>query len=301
MLRRLWSSDARWTAPALVTPRFTLTLAHEAVLGLLLAIPAAFAISRRGRHRLAAIARRHATDPATPPAPALMASAGARAAAWMILALAVAIGLPWLAVTDPQGLGFRLRVAAFVPLAMIAAIVGGHLVGPVAATLAARLHVPRRPRAWLERHAGGLLAVIAAALVIARAPADHTEGRIVAHPALVSAVLAMRGELPRDATLVVPERHIAFMAAWYTGAPVRLRPEQVAPERRWRLIPLALIGADSALDRSLLAARTQPRPPRGLHARHANGLVLVPEATWSWVLAQLPPPDRLRWSAWPTI
>ena len=52
-----------------------------------------------------------------------------------------------------------------------------------------------------------------------------------------------------------------------------------------------------------MAARLRPdlSPPRGLHPDHPNGLVLVPEATWRWVLDQLPPRVRRYYAAWHTI
>jgi hypothetical protein len=131
---------------------------------------------------------------------------------------------------------------------------------------------------------------------------------IVTHPALVTAAEALSGEVPPGAMLIVPERHIAFMVAWYTRAPVALRPDGVPPAQRYRLLPLHFIRAGSALDRQLLAARAlageaggPPIAPRGVHPRHPNGLVLVAEPTWTWLLEHLPPTDRAYFAAWPTI
>ncbi|HET7501277.1 MAG TPA: hypothetical protein VFK02_09755, partial [Kofleriaceae bacterium] len=205
-------------------------------------------------------------------------------ASWPIVLLALAIGLPFLAVTDREGLGFRLRIAAFVPAALTAAIVG---------------------RAVLQRYARRdlVLAALAALAVLVRQPGDRLDGEVVTHPALVAAAQALRGHVPAGATLIVPERHIAFMVAWYTGAPVAIRPERVPRARRYRLLPLHFIGMDSALDHALTAARAEPslEPPLGVHPRHPNGLVLVAEPPWEWVLAQLPAADRARYAAWPTI
>jgi hypothetical protein len=69
------------------------------------------------------------------------------------------------------------------------------------------------------------------------------------------------------------------------------------------VLPLHFIGEGSALDRALIAARAQPQlvPPLGLHPRHPNGLVLVAEPTWTWLLGQLPANDRAYFAAWPTI
>jgi hypothetical protein len=113
----------------------------------------------------------------------------------------------------------------------------------------------------------------------------------------------LNGHVPAGATLIVPERHIAFMVAWYTGAAVAIRPDRAPPGRRYRLLPLHAIVAGSPLDRELMAARAEPslEPPLGVHPSHPNGLVLVAEPTWDWILARLPAADRARLAAWPTI
>ena len=74
-------------------------------------------------------------------------------------------------------------------------------------------------------------------------------------------------------------------------------------DRRRRLLPLAFTGDDSALDHALSDARREPLldPPIGLHARHPNGLVLVTESTWDWLLTRLPARARRHFAAWPTI
>lgn len=284
----LVSTTPRWTAPALVFPGGELALGHDALLGLLLALIAAVALRRARKARKAAprppdepvASRNHVPEPPDrTPLPATVA-----AAAGPILLLAIAIGLPFLDVTDRQGLGFRLRLAAFVPAALAAAI-------------AIRVALPRALRR------GPVLAAAAFALALLRQPGAQLEGQVVTHPALVAAAQALNGHVPAGATLVIPERHIAFMVAWYTGAPVAIRPDNVPRDQRVRLLPLHFIRADSALDRALLAARAEPSlaPPIGFHPRHPNGLVLVPEPTWEWILARLPASDRAYFTAWPTI
>ncbi|HLL21429.1 MAG TPA: hypothetical protein VK427_04815, partial [Kofleriaceae bacterium] len=186
-----------------------------------------------------------------------------------------------LEVVDPQGLGFRLRVAAFVPLALVAAIAAGRLFAHI-------------------KHRDVVLAAAALALA-ARASGRRDEGRIQAHPAMVAAVQSLGDRVPDGDTIIVPERHIVFMVAWYTRAAVQIGPAGVAPERRWRLLPLAWIGLGSPLDAALLAARAEPDPPIGLHPRHPNGLVLVRESTYQRVLASLPPAVRAMWERWRTI
>ncbi len=93
------------------------------------------------------------------------------------------------------------------------------------------------------------------------------------------------------------------MAAWYTRAPVSLRPEPIPYAQRVRMFGLVFIGQGSPLDHALDDARADPAvaPPIGLHPRHRNGLVLVTEPTWDWLLAHLPAKPRAYFAAWPTI
>lgn len=272
LMRGLFSTTPRWTAPALVQPSGELSVGHDALIGLGCALAAAILLAladRAGRRG---------------PPHVDCVSPAAAAAAWPILALAIAIGLPLLAVTDRQGLGFRLRLAAFVPAALAAAVLARAALGR-----------------WAHRDL--VLGALAVAVALARQPGDRLDGEIRTHPALVTAAEALRGRVPPGATLIVPERHIAFLVAWYTGADVAIRPERVPPDRRYRLLPLHFIGAGSPLDRALIAARAEPSltPPLGLHPNHPDGMVLVAEPTWDWIVARLPAADRARCRAWPTI
>jgi hypothetical protein len=249
---------AHWSLPALVAPSVTLAFRHEALIGGVLCVAAAFVL--RG-------------DP----------DRVRRALGWSVVALGLAIALPWLAVTDPQGLGFRLRIVAFVPLALAAAIV------------TRALHVPRREL---------VLAIIATGLFVAGAARSLTEGEVVMHPALAAATANAAGKIPPGDTVIVPERRILYPIQWYTRAPVSLRPERVPPAERVRIFGLAWAGGpDSPLDRALDAARREPAiaPPIGLHAGHRNGLVIVTEPTWSWLLDQLPADTRAYYARWPTL
>ncbi|MBP9085087.1 MAG: hypothetical protein KBG15_03175, partial [Kofleriaceae bacterium] len=120
---------------------------------------------------------------------------------------------------------------------------------------------------------------------------------------LCGLALALWQSVPANAFIIVPERHIAFMTAWYTRARVRLRPESAPATNRYRLITLAFIKPGSALEHTLERARAELglTPPLGVHPLHPNGLVLIEEATWQWILAELPPLLRARPAAWPTI
>ena len=334
LARGLVSPTPHWAAPALVLPTGELAIGHDALIGLGLALAAIAAHLVHRRIAAGPVKSQASTapggaspgiDPSAPtasrspahaagsipdatPSPDPVAASFLPVAAWPILGLAIAIGLPFLAVTDRDGLGFRLRIAAFVPAALCAALLVRTVLG-AAAAVARRSHAVESAAHPVLGALGRpvqrdlVLAAVALGLAVLRQPGAWLDGEIVTHPALVSAAQALRGHVPPGATLIVPERHIAFLVAWYTGAPIAIRPDGVAPERRYRLLPLHFIGAGSALDHALIAARAEPSliPPLGVHPRHPNGLVLVAEPTWTWVLDQLPAADRARVAAWPTI
>jgi hypothetical protein len=281
----LVTSHARWHAPALSLDggRFELMMGHEPLAAGVVALVAAAVLA--ARHADAGIAW-----------PAGERTAPATAAAWAVIAFALVVALPVLAVDDPQGLGFRLRIVAFVPLALAAAVV----VGPLAVLLAARIAT------WpgvARRVAGPAIAGALAFAAVALAPAERPEGVVRAHPAMVTAVMALDGAIPAGDTFVASERAIGLMATWYTRRPFVLRPERAAPARRWRLMTRAFIGEGTSLYRLLLAARREPAlaPPRGTHPGDPNGLVIVPEATWQWILERLPPVPQRHYSEWHTI
>jgi hypothetical protein len=176
--------------------------------------------------------------------------------------------------------------------------------GIVAGAIRAAIDRAIRPRGDSFEHLFAPAVVVAIAAVLAlRTPGDRNEGRVLTHPALVTSALALDGKIPAGDTAIVPERHIAFMVAWYARVPVSLRPELIPPAHRWRVMPLAFIHAGSPLDDALFAARREPGlvPPLGLHPRHPNGLVLVAEPTWKWIVDHVPPDERKRLVAWPTI
>ena len=225
--------------------------------------------------------------------------------AWLLVALGVLVAWPTLAVEDPQGLGFRLRIIAFVPLALTAAIAVGVALQllPRPAFSSSPSSSARHQRlarvALLSRAA----AVAALALWLAFAPTRLDRGVVYAHPAMIAAVCALSSAVPEGATVVVSERHIAFMAVWYARITTSVRPTAGDPAHRYRLMPLAFIGERSPMARAIDAARAQPQlvAPRGLHPKHPSGLVLMPEATWRWILTQLAPKPRLYYEAWKAL
>jgi hypothetical protein len=268
LLGGLVTSRARWMLPAFDAGR-PLWIGHEALIaGALSALAAALLLAGR---RWPAVA-----SPARPADRALAAA---------VAALGLGLASPWLDVGDPQGLPFRLRLIAYVPMALGAAVVAG----------AALAGLPPRIRATV-------IGAAALAVVLAQ-PQSRAEGVIAAHPSMVAAVEALDGVVPAGDVVVVSERHIAFMVAWYTRDEVRLRPEPVPPARRWRLLPGAFIGRDSPLAAAIADARREPSlvPPRSLHPGHRDGLVVMPEATWAWIVDRLPPAPQRYYQQWHPI
>jgi len=251
-----------WNDAALVRGSYVLSFDHEAFVAVIVALAAGAVLLGRGPVYV-------------------VRSESTRLVSYAFVVFALVIGLPWLDVTDPQGLAFRMRVAAFIPLAMSAAIVAGALPGRL-----------------------GQIACIAACLAIVTIPRDRHEGQVLAHPALVASALALADHVPGNATLVVPERHVEYMIAWYTRAPVTARPDVVPYAQRVRVVlPLSSANAGFPLDAALESARaeTSLEPPLDLHPRARDGFVVVTEATWDFILAQLPARTRAHYAAWPTI
>lgn len=264
------TSDVRWDLPALTQPE--LHLGYETIAALVVAIGAIAAL---------------VTDRGAVPS-------AARALAWTMIAIAIVIALPFLAANDPQGLVLRLRASSFVPLALLAAFVAGRL-RPLAQAI------------FGEARVAGVAAMTACAVLAGVAavwPRDRHAGEVLAHPALVASALALDEHVPSGKTVIVPERHVEYMIAWYTRAPVSARPEAVPRNERVRvLLPLSPAASPFPLEPALAAARREPLldPPIGLHPRHKDGFVVVTEATWEWIVAQLPARSRRHWLAWPTI
>lgn len=270
LIDRMFTSTARWEIPTLQLGRRTMWLGHEPAIGGVLGLAVLGLLA----------ARRWWSG-----APRLGWRPGTGGAAVALAALAVLVALPWLDVGDVQGLPFRLRIVAFVPMALVGAAAAGLALARVTPTTRATV------------------ALAFAVTWVGLQPPWRDEGVVRAHPAMVSAVIALDGALPDDAMVVIPERHILFMVAWYTRYPAWLHPDHVPEAHRWRIMPLAFIGRDSPLDRALMAARAEPGlvAPIGTHPRHPDGLVAVPEATWRWVLDRLPERARQRFQRWPTI
>lgn len=262
LLRGLFRATPDFSFAVLATPgRAPLVLGHE------VGLAAALALAAVGL----ALSRRPADGPRLPPLALGFAAFG------------VFLGMPWLDIGDDQGLAYRLRLCACVALA------------PASAMVAARL-VER----WRPARRTGALALVTGLVLLLR-PWASEEGVVKAHPAMVLATSRLAGALPAGATVVVPERHTAFMTAFHTRAQVRLRPATTAGGPSFRMLPGAAIrpGLWAALDH--LRAHPTPgvAPSLDLHALHPNGLVVLSEPTFQYLLARLPAEERRWYEAWP--
>lgn len=237
-------------------------------------------------------------------------------------AFALFLGLPWLDVTHEQGLAYRLRLAASFPVGPLAAVVfarasafvGARLAGSARSTAsssAGEASASPSSRAVSVTATSGspsgrvraFAAVVVGTAILVLRPASAREGVVRTHPDLAAAVSRLAGRVPEGATVVTPERHIAFMVTWYARVPARLRPpEGRSPSRFVRLLPGAWIGPElrAALDE--LAARPRPDvpPAHELHPRLRHGLVLVAEPTWEHLITRLSARAREHYQRWPT-
>lgn len=261
----LLSRHADWSLPALRLGARALWFRHEPLWAGLLGL-AALALVAAG-WRIAALRA---------PAPAADRALAIGPALW-----AAAVALPWLDATRPDGLAFRLRAVAFVPLSLCAAAVLG-------AALA-------RARPTLRM----AIAMFVTGLALVR-PAAYVAPVVAVDRDLADAVAAAAGQVPPGDVLITPERHIVFMAVWYTGVETRLRPESVPVARRMRLVPMSYMTEDVV--RAIDDARVAPglARPISLHRGNPDGLVLMTEATWTWVLGRLPPREAEAYRRWPT-
>jgi hypothetical protein len=187
---------------------------------------------------------------------------------WTLAALALFTALPWLAVGDPDGIGFRLRISAHLALAPLAGLLLVQLV--------------REPRT-----AAVAAAIITAAVVVLR-PFASEEGVVRATPVQVAAARAAAAMLPRDAEIVAPDRQVAWLLTWESGRPARTRPcEGALGPRTWRVLPDAWLDAESA---RALAAEPMAGGPGGFR--------LVRETRYRAMLERLSPETRRRWDGW---
>ncbi len=201
-------------------------------------------------------------------------------ALWTLL-----VANPFIDVSDPNLLGPRLRLTAFVSAAACAGWLA-HLASET----------------WRPAMRLGVALGIACGLFVGRYKVDPP-GIVSAHPNMLAAIKRLPAELLHDRVVIIPERSLVFGTVWVRRTPSKLRPEGVAPERRLRLLPFWFMSPE--VSTLLRSATSDPPPgipaPVALDPRHELTLVAVPERTWEWLLAQLPEDLARRMRTWPTI
>ncbi|HEU5060825.1 MAG TPA: glycosyltransferase family 39 protein [Kofleriaceae bacterium] len=264
LLGGLFSPEADWALPALRLGGRALLFRHE--------VAVAGAVSLAA---LVAVALARWVGALASQAPLRDRAFGLGPAAWAVL-----FALPWIDAGDPDGLAFRVRLLSFAPLALAAPLLAAHALARLDAT-------------WRMT-----VVMLATGIALYR-PGRYEAPVVRADPDLAAAVAAAKGRVPAGDMIVSPERHLVFMTVWYTGVEARLDPESVPPARRWRLIPMSYMS--ESLVRALDDARAgeDVAPPISLHRGNRNGLVLLREPTWQWVLARLPAPEAETYRRWP--
>ncbi len=261
----LFSAQADWALPALRLGGRALLFRHEVAIAGAVGLAALLVLAlARGLPALAS------------DVPLSARALGIGPAAWALL-----FALPWIDAGDPDGLAFRVRLLSFAPLALAAPLLAAHALARLDAT-------------WR------MTAVMLATGLALYRPGRYEAPVVRADPELAAAVARARGVVPAGDMIVTPERQILFMTVWYTGVETRLDPASVPAAHRWRLVPMSYMSED--LVRALDDARAAPgvAAPLSLHRGNRNGLVLLPEETWEWVLARLPDAEARAYRRWPT-
>ena len=179
--------------------------------------------------------------------------------------LAVMLAIPWLSVRDQEGLIFRLRLMAFVPLAICA---------PSAVALLFSATPRSRRQLLLIAASVGLLVLVPLRYVAA-----------VSRPivSLMPGAAAIAEYTPPDAIIIVRDRQLAFTTKWAANREARTRPPSADDVR-----PLFWLASPGVLTPSVLrelpAFEQQlpahlPRPVR-LMPEKPDWMILFAEPTW---------------------
>ncbi|MBZ4373865.1 hypothetical protein [Corallococcus sp. AS-1-6] len=199
------------------------------------------------------------------------------------VSLALFVAVPWLDISNAEGPAMRLRLVAFLPLAICAALVFRQCLGRL--TPSVRLIV------------GAIMAV-----GLPWIPTARHEGTVTTAPSRVMAMKELAAKLPADSLVVTTERQLAFMVTWYARAPAqRAIPALLNPDRTFRLIPSNALEPDMAL---ALAARRKRATgvdacPQDLLPSRPGSLTLLQEQIYQSLTHSLPLESQMYWQAWP--
>jgi hypothetical protein len=92
------------------------------------------------------------------------------------------------------------------------------------------------------------------------------------------------------------------MARWYARQPTLLHPPASSAAPLYRLMPRVWLTDDlrAAIDELRTSPRADVAPGRDLHPFDADSLVLLPEATFQYLMTRVRPATRAYYQGWPT-
>ena len=210
-------------------------------------------------------------------------SAEARALLVGPAVLALMLALPWLSVRDPQGLVFRLRIMAFVPLAICAPAAMAQLL------------------AWAPPRLPQLLPIAAAVALLALVPLRYVAPVNWPDLANVPGAAAIAEHTPPGAIIIVQGRELAFMVKWAADREARtLPPRPIDARPTFRLasagvLPPGVLRELDAFEHGLPA--DLPRPVR-LDPKKPKRMILFAESTWLALVQAASPADRAQLELW---
>lgn len=197
--------------------------------------------------------------------------------------MALVLALPWLSVNDPAGLVFRLRIMAFVPLAICAPAAMMQLL------------------AWARPRVRQLVPIAAAVAVMGFVPLRHEGPVNRPNPAFVQRAAGIARHTPPDAIIVVRGRQLAFIVKWVADREARTTPPRPdVPRPTFRLaspdvLPPGVLGQLDVFEQRL--PTHLPRPIR-LGSAKPITVILFAEPTWQALLQAVSPADRAELEPW---
>ncbi|MBZ4406873.1 hypothetical protein K8640_01485 [Myxococcus sp. XM-1-1-1] len=200
-----------------------------------------------------------------------------------LILLCVLTALPWLNIEDRQGLAMRLRLTAFLPLAVFTGLLFAQML--------------ERAREMTRTMA---CAASIAALLLLR-PSQPREGTVTVMEDRAGAARELEGAIPPEALVITTDRHLAFMTTWYTRASARKSvPSRIEPERTYRLMALASLDGPfwDALEACRSSARSAAWTPGDVPRVFAGALVLLTERCFQEARSHVPVSSQLPGREW---
>lgn len=196
---------------------------------------------------------------------------------------ALLLAVPWLSEGDPQGLVFRIRIMAFVPLAICAPALLAHFTTRVAGIL---------PH---------LLPFVAAVALLLLVPFREPPSPVYANRMFLPGAAAIADRTPTDAVIVVDSRQMAFMVKWAADREARTAaPSGSDPRPLFHLaigndLPPRVREGLESFEAGLPA--NIPRPVHLLPDR-PMAMVLFAAPTWQSLMQRADAADRASLEAW---